>query len=209
MDKRLEEATAPQVKEPYERCTSNALRRECYRRKLRIIKSGPYVNATKHGYIQLLRASDSSGDGSRSETHAPRLITPPVSPASYHKVGSSASQTSTTTATATFEFPTARDDTLDDSLVQALENALPAAHLANASTETKKRMVETEEEEQVLRSRRAPSCRSEPTPRWERLHARLQIVDERLAALHTSLLAPAMTASDERRALLLADVAFY
>ncbi|KAJ0397893.1 hypothetical protein ATCC90586_009623 [Pythium insidiosum] len=117
MDKRVQEASAPVVKEPYECCTSNALRRECYRRKLRVVKSGPYMNATKQGYIQLLRAND-----------APTSVL-----------------------------------TSDGSIAS----------------------------------------------RWEQLHARLQVVDHKLLELYTSLEALKMTHSDERRVLLLADVAFY
>lgn len=44
--------------EPYERLRCNELRRECYRRKLSVVKQGPLANATKKGYIQLLRQND-------------------------------------------------------------------------------------------------------------------------------------------------------
>lgn len=44
--------------EPYERLRCNELRRECYRRKLPVVKQGPLANATKQGYIQLLRQND-------------------------------------------------------------------------------------------------------------------------------------------------------
>ncbi|DBA02577.1 TPA: hypothetical protein N0F65_011949 [Lagenidium giganteum] len=59
---------------PYERYACNELRREVYRRKLRIVKSGPYANATKNGYLELLRSSDATKSKSQeSREEIPRV----------------------------------------------------------------------------------------------------------------------------------------
>jgi hypothetical protein len=112
MGTRMGDEDVKPLEEPYERFPCNQLRRECYRRKLPVIKSGPQTNATKAGFMRLLREADAQGGGNdtqesgmpnaseRSGTAAPvtaietetlaqfrvrvpRVVSPPTSPMAF------------------------------------------------------------------------------------------------------------------------------
>jgi hypothetical protein len=52
------ESNGSVIKEPYQVCSSNDLRKECYRRGIKIIKKGPDATYTKKSFIELLRKYD-------------------------------------------------------------------------------------------------------------------------------------------------------
>ncbi|GLE05737.1 hypothetical protein PINS_up014785 [Pythium insidiosum] len=70
--------------EPYEQYTAKTLRKEVYRRKLKVIRKGPEWNDNKQGYIQMLRMLHSSVGVSHQPMHMRQPVLSTIDPASKH-----------------------------------------------------------------------------------------------------------------------------